>query len=283
MFSAYPRIAVAQYAPRLGAPETNVAASLARIADAAAAGADILVLPECCTTGYVFEDRSRLLALAEPIPGPTTERWCGEAARTGIHIVAGIAERAGEALFNTAVVVSPSGIIARYRKIHLWGLERSLYQAGDEPVVASTAWGGLGLLVCYDLWFPELARTLVLGGADLLVVPANWAGNPRQRQAFDAHGLAMGYHMAVATACANERPVAVADRIGSEGTLHFLGNSCIFGATGEVLAGPLGKGEEALLVAEVPLADRGPALAQSHLLSRRPDVYARHQAPEKAT
>lgn len=283
MSVADPRIAVAQYAPRLAAREANVATSLARIADAAAAGADVLVLPECCTTGYAFEDRSLLLALAEAVPGPTTERWCAEATRTGLHIVAGIAERTGETLFNTAVVISPEGMAAHYRKIHLWGIERALYRAGDEPVVVPTRWGRLGVLICYDLWFPELVRAVVLAGADLLAVPANWAGNPRMRRPFDAHGLPMGYHMAVTAACANERPVAVADRIGAEGALRFLGNSCIVGATGEALAGPLGDDEEGLLVADVPMADRGAVVAQSHLLSRRPDVYARYLAREEAT
>jgi predicted amidohydrolase len=180
-------------------------------------------------------------------------------------------------------VISPAGLVARYRKIHLWSIERDLYRPGDEPVVAPTPWGGLGVLVCYDLWFPELARALVLAGAVMLAVPANWAGNPRMRNPLDAHGLPMGYHMAVTAACANERPVLVAGRIGAEGRFRFLGHSCIVGASGETLAGPLGVEEEGLLVADLPMAGPMPATWQSHLRSRRPEVYSRSLAAEKAS
>lgn len=268
------RVSAAQYAPSLGNVAQNFAVSIDHMERAARSGAKILVLPECCLTGYHFSNIASLEPLSEDINGAHIETWRDVSARLGLILVAGIAERDGETLFDTAVVLSPDGKVASYRKIHLWGLEKNLYDAGDQPVVIDTAVGRIGILICYDLWFPELSRALTLQGADILASPANWAGNTNLKSRLDADGRCMGYHLARTTACVNERPVIVADRVGSENGLRYLGNSCIVNASGEVVAGPADDESETLILGDIELGSPK-VVQQSHLLSRRPDIYNR--------
>ena len=118
-------IACVQMEPIVGAKEANVAKSLRRIEEAAAQGANLIVLPELANSGYVFRSRDEAFALAEEVPvGGTTAAWIEAACRHNVYIVAGIAERAGSSLYNSAVVVGPSGHIGTFRKVHLWAAER---------------------------------------------------------------------------------------------------------------------------------------------------------------
>ena len=119
------RIACIQMEPLIGQKEANGQKSLALIEQAAAGGASLIVLPELCNTGYVFDSRAEAFALAEAIPeGQTCQAWCALARRLGLTLVAGIAERDGPALYNAAVLIGPDGYIATYRKNHLWGEEK---------------------------------------------------------------------------------------------------------------------------------------------------------------
>lgn len=267
------QIAVAQYAPKFGDVEANLASSLAKIAEAAERGACAVVLPECALTGYAFEHRDDVLRLAEPVSGPSVRAWQMAAEEHGITVVAGMAERDGEELFNTAVAIPPEGPMQSYRKIHLWGRERALYAAGRTPTVFDSPFGRVGLAVCYDLWFPEHFRALANLGAELVAVPANWAGNPRLDKQLDRFGLPVGYHMTVAAAASNEVLIAVADRTGTENGKTFLGASCILGPDGRCLAGPL-RQEEDMLLAPIPDVDAVRRRGQSHRASRRAEVYS---------
>lgn len=269
------KIAAAQYAPKHAQPDVNLASALDLITQASRAGAALLVLPECCLTGYRFADTATLRTVAEQRGSARLARLADAAAVAGITVVAGIAEREGPLLFDSAVVLQPHAAPAYYRKIHLWGAEREIFSAGDTPMVVPTPVGKVGLSICYDLWFPELSRALALQGADIIASPANWAGNPRMVQVLDSQGQAMGFHLARTTACVNEVAVVAADRIGQEQTTRYLGNSCIVSSAGEVLAGPAPFDETTLIVAEVELASRDDL--QSHIKSRRPDVYARYR------
>lgn len=266
-------VAAAQYAPVHGQVAANLSTSLSWMRQAAGQGAKLLVLPECCLTGYLFEDRIALAELAESVDGPSVTVWRAEAERLGLTLVAGFVERAGGNLYDSALVVAPGGSLSVYRKIHLWGIERQLYIAGDKAVVADTPVGRVGLSICYDLWFPELSRRLALEGAELIASPANWAGNPRMSNSLDQHGEAMGFHLARTTACVNELPVIVADRTGSEGALTFLGNSSIVSASGEAAAGPAPAAGDMLVITEVSLGHAAEG-RQSHISSRRPEIYA---------
>ena len=275
------QIAVAQYAPKLGDVDANLATSLAKIAEAAERGACAVVLPECALTGYAFERREDPLRLAEPLSGPSVEAWRTAAERQGITVVAGMAERDGEELFNTAVAIAPEGAVQAYRKVHLWGCERALYAAGRSLTVFDSPFGRVGLALCYDLWFPEHFRALADLGAELVAVPANWAGNPRLDKQLDRFGLPIGYHMTVAAAVSNELLLAVADRTGTENGKAFLGASCIVGPDGRCLAGPLGQ-EEDMLLAPIPDVGAIRRTGQSHRASRRAELYSRDPASASA-
>ncbi|MCW5626220.1 MAG: hydratase, partial [Burkholderiales bacterium] len=148
------RVACLQLEPIVGDKAGNVRRSLDAIASAAAAGATVMVLPELCNSGYVFETRQEAFALAETIPdGPTTQAWMAAAQAHGTVIVAGISERDGDALYNSAVVVGPEGYIGRYRKNHLWGAENLFFEPGNlgMPVFRIGA-GRIAVAICYDIW-----------------------------------------------------------------------------------------------------------------------------------
>ena len=190
------RVACLQMEPRIGDKAYNLKRSLEMIGDAAAGGARLAVLPELCNTGYVFETREEAFRLAEGLPsGPTTEAWAQAAARHGLTLVAGITEREGEVLYNSAVVVGPRGYLGRYRKNHLWGAENLFFEPGNlgMPVIPTPA-GRLACAICYDIWFPETFRLAALQGADILCVPTNWVPMAEQPTTLPvmANILAMG-------------------------------------------------------------------------------------------
>jgi 5-aminopentanamidase len=133
---------------------------------------------------------------------------------------------------NTVVVVDAGGLRGRYRKLHLWGMETVMFVAGDErPPVVETAVGRIGLGICYDLWFPELARSLALRGADILTAPSNLSASTSQP------GLPhLEVVVAIATAHVNRMHVVVADRCRDERGEGWLGASLVIAADGTVLA-----------------------------------------------
>ena len=113
--------------------------------------------------------------------GETTAAWSEAARRHNIYIVAGIAERAGGALYNSAVVLGPSGYIGTFRKVHLWAAENLFFEPGDLGFpVFKTPIGRIGVAICYDGWFPETFRLQALQGADIVCVPTNWVPIPGQ-------------------------------------------------------------------------------------------------------
>jgi N-carbamoylputrescine amidase len=204
------RIACVQMEPRIGAVADNVDHGLALIARAADAGATVVVLPELANTGYMFRTRAEAFALAEPVPdGPTTARWMALARARGIHIVAGITERDGDALFNAAVVLGPDGYVGTYRKMHLWDAENLFFEPGNLGFpVFRTPIGRIGVAICYDGWFPETFRLQALQGADLICVPTNWVPIPGQM----AGQQAMANLLLMAAAHSNSVCIAAADR-----------------------------------------------------------------------
>jgi len=241
------RVACAQYAVRDGDPDHNLERSLHFIRQAAAESADLVVLPELASSGCDPGSRTRALDLAEEIPGgPTVEAWRKEAEESGIYVAGGLLERDGDTLHNAAVMLGP-GTFGRYRKTHLWDREKLLYEPGRELPVFDTPLGRIGLLVCYDAWFPEAARTLAVNGAKMLCVPSNapddWVPEHQRRG-----DLTMLNVHCMAAANANRVFVAAANRVGD----GYLGRSCMVDVTGGILA-LAGASEEALVNAEVDL------------------------------
>lgn len=271
------KVASIQMEPLIGRVEDNVARSIALLEKAAEMGAKLAVLPELCNTGYVFESRAEVGALAEVIPdGPSTRAWIDAAKRLDLHIVAGITERSGEIFYNSAVIVGPSGYIGRYRKVHLWGEEALYFAPGDLGFpVFDTPFGRIGCQICYDCWFPESFRIAALQGAELMCVPTNWVPIPGQ----DPKREAMANILVMAAAHSNSLFIVASDRVGIERDQPFIGQSLIVSHTGWPVAGPASYDREEVLVAEINLADarrkRNWNEFNQVLRDRRTDVYDR--------
>jgi predicted amidohydrolase len=195
----------------------------------AAAGADLLVLPELANSGYALRSRAEALRCAEALDGDGPfQRFLLEAAtRHGIGAVAtGICERDGERLYNSAVLLdAQAGVIGRYRKLHLFDTEKELFEPGDFHLAV---WRfrelRLGLLICFDWFFPEVWRALALAGVDLIAHPSNLVLPGRCQRGVPVHAMI------------NRIYVATANRIGTEGGLRFTGESFLVDPRGEVLA-----------------------------------------------
>ncbi|MEE7493457.1 nitrilase family protein [Methylobacterium oryzae] len=268
------RVSCIQFAPEFGAVDANMARASDLVRAAAAAGSRLIVLPELASTGYVFESAAEAAALAEPVPdGPTTRAWAALAAELGVHIVAGIAESAGETLYNAAVIVGPEGYIGTYRKAHLWDQENVFFAKGDLGFpVFDTALGKVGVAICYDGWFPETFRQLTLGGAEIVCIPTNWVPMPDQPEG----EAAMANTLHRAAAHSNGIFIACADRVGVERGQPFEGQSLIIGPKGWPLAGPASReGTETLsALVDLDAAGRKDLNRFNALLrDRRTDIY----------
>ncbi|MFN3613924.1 MAG: nitrilase family protein [Rubrimonas sp.] len=269
-------IACIQFAPVFGDVAGNLARSVEMIGRAADAGARIVVLPELANTGYVFRSRAEALALAEPVPdGPSSRAWAAVAAERGVIVAAGIAERDGGRLFNSAVLLGPEGPMGVYRKLHLWGEENLWFEPGDRGVpVWPTPYGRIAVAICYDGWFPEVFRLAAVQGADLVCVPTNWV--PIPGQAPDRPPMANVLHMAAAHS--NSMVIACANRVGVERGQPFIGHSLIVAHTGWPAAGPAGGDTEEIVLATVdPTAARRARnwnAFNDPLRDRRTDLYA---------
>ncbi|WP_459719312.1 nitrilase family protein, partial [Paraburkholderia sp. 2C] len=261
--------------PEVGAKARNVARATGLIEEAHARGARLIVLPELCNSGYVFETREEAFALSETLAdGETIRAWAAIAARLNVTLVAGYAERDGDVLYNSAAIVGPRGVLGNYRKLHLWGDENLFFEPGNLGVpVFHTPFGRVACAICYDIWFPEVFRLAANGGADILCVPTNWVPMPAQPAGLPV----MANLLAMSGAHSNGLFVAAADRVGNERGQPFLGCSVIVDAHGWPVAGPASATDEEILVAQVNLADarRHRQLnAFNHVLrDRRPEVY----------
>ena len=269
------RIACVQMEPLVGAKDSNVARSVAHIAEAAARGARLIVLPELANSGYVFETRTEAFALAETLSdSPTLRAWTDAAARHDAHIVAGIAERDGPVLYNSAVLIGPGGHVGTFRKVHLWAAENLFFEPGNLGFpVYRTPLGRIGMAICYDAWFPETFRLAALQGADIVCVPTNWVPIPGQ----DPTREAMANILVMAAAHSNSLFIACADRIGTERGQPFVGQSLVVGCTGWPVGGPASRDREEIVYADVDLADARRARTWNQfnqvLRDRRSDVY----------
>jgi predicted amidohydrolase len=271
------RIAVAQYEPHVGELENNRSQAVLWATSAAKQGANLIVLPELASSGYVFGDEAEAQRAAEdPDDGPTVRALRDVCAMHGCHVVAGISERDGDCRHNSAVLIGPSGRMATYRKLHLYYNEQSWFEPGDDLPIVDLPFGRVGMIICFDLWFPEPARALALAGAEIIAVPTNWVASFK-RTVWDDRGYCQGDYVAMATAAQNGVVMACADRIGVERGVTFIGASMIVGADGWPVSGPASKDQEELLIADVDLDSVEQArrrTPRNHLhTDRRPDAY----------
>ena len=265
------RVAAAQIAPILMDKEANLLKVEEYLEQTVKAGADLTVFPECAITGYALADIREVKEVAEPVPGPSTEKIEGLCRKLECWVVVGLVESSERGFHNTAVLVGPGGIAARHRKAHLpfQGLDRFASKGGGPLRVHDTAIGRIGLAICYDIFFPETVRVLTLMDLELLAVPTNWAEGVE----FYAEYLSQ------ARAVENHINLVAANRVGEERDFKFYGRSRIVDPHGKVLA-EAGRGEE-LITAEVDMAEphkkhivRIPKEWEIDILKdRRPELY----------
>jgi len=268
------RVACCQLSPSVERPERNAALARDAIAQAVADGAQIVVLPELVNSGYVFESLEEVRAAAVPATGELLQGWAQEAARGDALVVGGFCELAPDGrLFNSSALVDGGGVLAVYRKLHLWDQEQSWFAHGGEPApVVQTKHGRIGLAVCYDLEFPELTRGLSLQGAELIAVPTNW---PYDDPPPD--GRPILHSLAAVTAYFNKVFVAVCDRCGTERQLRFEGGSLIAGPEGALRAGPIEDRGTRTILADCEIAeavDKRTGARNDAFADRRPGHYA---------
>lgn len=220
------RVGFIQTSPVFGELESNVEKAINQMNKI---DADLIVLPELCSTGYQFLDKEEALSLSEEVPqGVTTQRLISIAQSRKNHIVFGIAEIHCDRVYNSAVLVGPNGHVGTYRKSHLFGNEQRIFEKGNTGyLVFDIGIARIGIMVCYDWRFPEPARILTLKGADILCHPSN---------------LVLPHAPnAMITRCLENRVFSItADRVGREErkegeALKFFGMSQIVNPSGEVL------------------------------------------------
>ena len=270
------RVAVVQMDCVFGEIEPNLAKIEHFAAMARNLGADLVVFPECATTGYFVADR--IAELAEPPDGPSLQRLAAIARSHRIHLAAGVVIAEAGGFHDSQVLFSPAGErLALYHKVHLFAAERDCYAAGDRPTVVETTLGTIGLTVCYDLIFADYIRHLVDLGAELIINSTNWISDAYQRNVWGWSGRTT-QGLVATRALENVAFVAMADRVGHEMGFDSLGHSCIAAPSGKILASvPEGEG---LAVADLALLpadlERWRAIA-TYRQDRRPELYG-HQA-----
>jgi predicted amidohydrolase len=271
-------VAVAQLALTVGEPDANRQAASAAVAEAAAADARLVVLPELSDSGYVFSGADEARALASPAASAVTLReWRALAARHNLAIAGGFCELGPDGqLYNSAAIVDGSGTRAVYRKAHLWDSEKKIFTPGDDaPPVVELPFGNVALMICYDLEFPEWVRLAALSGADLIAAPVNWPASAAPPPPGERSGEVV---CAQAAAWANGVHVAVADRCGTERGVGWVGGSVIVGHRGYPAAGPVGEDRAAVLTAAIDLRlarDKRNSELNDLFTDRRPELYAR--------
>lgn len=268
-------IACCQIAPVLGDIPANTELTVAAIRDAAGSGAHLVVLPELASSGYMLADRAEALDAAQPVDGPTVAAWASLARELDLVIVGGFCERDDDGdPRNSAALIDPSGVRAVYRKAHLWDRERLVFVAGDEaPPVVDTLAGRIGVVICYDLEFPEWVRIPALAGAQVLCAPTNWPLAPHP--AGERPGEIT---RAMVDASVNRMFIAVCDRVGMERGQAWVGGSSIVDPNGWPLAGAQASTAVQTLIARCRLGeaeDKGYGGLSDAFGDRRPDLYRR--------
>lgn len=252
-----------QFSPKLGKAAVNInkIESLSHAFD----GADLLVLPELCNSGYNFKDYKQAVANSEEVNNSKFIDYLISICRKhDLHIVSGFNERDGGNLYNSAVLVGPGGFIGHYRKLHLFMKEKDFFKPGDLGLpVFDIGVCKLGMLICFDWIFPEVWRILALKGADIICHPSNLILPGLAQRAIPIHSLF------------NRVYIVTANRTGTEENLSFTGSSIITNPRGEVLYMATKDGEEVKFLDIDILLARNKKITQNNdvFSDRRPEEY----------
>ena len=252
------RVGFYQFDPQFGDVAANLDAVTAKLEQA---DADLIVLPELFASGYQFVSQEEAQRLAEPVPdGGTVRRLSELAKRRKMHLVAGLPERSGARCYNSAVLVGPSGFLGCYRKTHLFYEETQFFSPGDSGFhVWDVGPAKIGVMICFDWYYPEAARTLALQGADILCHPSNL--------------VLPNCPDSMPVRCLENRVFAVTcNRIGSEARggkdrLTYIGQSEIVTPKGVIRHRAPRDGEELTII------DIDPAEARDKALNRYNDLF----------
>lgn len=247
-------IATVQMNPRLGEPEENLIRMSEMISKIASQHkVDLIIFPELVTSGN--ELGLRFTDIAQRVPGPAINLMAQRANDHGVFVAFGMAtkERVESVLYNSAILIGPDGdLVDVYHKVHLRGEERMAFREGIKLPISDTEIGTVSMMIGYDLAFPELARSLALNGAELLIVLANWEAS--QMDEWKTYIRARAYENAVFIAATN--------RIGEDVTMTFGGESMVVGPRGEIYASmaddtdpDTGEPQEGFAIARVNLGD----------------------------
>ena len=252
-------LAGVQMDPFLMDKEANLARMIDSVEQAVAKQSRLVVFPECALTGYCFESLQEALPYAETIPGPSTERLAGVCRKAQVYLVLGMLEKDGDRCFNAAALIGPEGVVGKYRKVHLpfLGVDRFVDSGDLGFEVHQTRLGRIGLNICYDGSFPESARTLALGGADMILLPTNWPKGAEEFAEFLVNARGLENHVF---------SVAV-NRVGKERGFRFIGRSRIVNPSGRTLALASPDGEE-IIYAEID-----PSTARDKHITRVPGKH----------
>lgn len=257
--------AAVQFEPEFGNKQRNVAALVALVEEAAAAGATLVVTPEMGTTGYCWHDRREVEPQVETVPGETTARFAELAGRLGIHIVVGMPEVDAQTnlYYNSAVLIGPDGVVGTHRKTHPYISEPKWAASGNlGHTVFQTPLGRIAILICMDIHFLETARLSALGGADVICHISNWLAERTPAPYWINRAFENGCYL------------IESNRWGLERGVQFSGGSCIIGPDAEILAAiDAGDGFVCATI-EPERARRRLVWGEDILARRRPELYA---------
>lgn len=262
----------------IGDREANLQVMQSFIQRETAAGSKLIVFPECFTNGYCFGSLDEAMGVAETMDGESVAFASAQCRLHNCFTVFGMLEASEEQLFNTAVLVGPSGLIGSYRKVHLpfLGVDR-FTTPGDRPFEVFEADGvRIGMLICYDGGFPEASRVLALKGADVIVLPTNWPPGAEYMSAFSINSRAME----------NGIFFAAANRIGQERGFSFIGRSRTCDPVGATIESA-DHAKEAVVRVKIDVAvSRQKRIVRvpgkhviDRLADRRPDMYGELTSP----
>ncbi|MGI6452272.1 MAG: carbon-nitrogen hydrolase family protein [Syntrophomonadaceae bacterium] len=267
------KVAAVQTNPLIGNKEQNLNRVLNQVSLAAQQGAKLIVFSEAELTGYCFNQSSEAKLHAEEVPGPSTEAIIRKAQELGVYVVVGLLELEQDELFNTSVLIGPEGIVGKYRKTHMiyLGVDRFTCKGNLEYTVYPTEIGRIGMVICYDLRFPEPCRILALQGADIIVDIANLPVGA------EAH---IDYLFS-ARAVENRVFLVAASRTGVERGTQFIGRSSIVDTNGAILAQASADSEE-IIYADLQLTkarSKGSIIKPGEyefdiFKDRRPELYS---------
>lgn len=254
------KITLGQFEPILGKKEENVAIMKRILEKAALQKTDLVLFPELCLTGYFIQDMKE--DMAEPIDGPSIRYMQQLCRELDVYTVFSWAELGEDGnIYNSACLISNQGtMVGHYRKVHLYDREKEIFLPGDTFKVFETDLGRIGIMICFDLDFPESARALALQGADVILVPTN---------NFRPYARYQETYMK-SRSMENEVPMAICNRTGREQSLIYFGESAVYDAHGQQLL-KLDEGERTETVATPIHTERDRNL--SYQQNRLPQAY----------